>query len=165
MATSSVGTRLGTVVGETNDGNDLIIGTTDDSRIEDWDVDSNEDGTTTTAHIREELARHLPTEWKITTFDPWGPNRTNHGGGIHYQVHLTHQSGAEIQIRPDTTWPDDKTKTVYNSHKITVVGVDGSREKIVSAKAMVRAEHPAAIFKPVVKIVSNHQPQRTLGDF
>jgi len=157
---SKVGLDVGTVVG----GGKMVV-TSDNSRIEGWDVDGDEDGTTTTAHIRDELARHLPAGWEITTFDPWGPHRTNHGGAIHYQIHLTHESGAEIQLRPETTWPDNGTKTVYNSHKITKVGFNGSRDVVVPPQAMVRASHPAAVFRPLVDLTTTHQTQQTLSKF
>lgn len=155
-------------IGETvySDGErELTVVPTDKSTIEGWDVESDPDGTTSTKHIRDELERHLPAGWEITTFDPWSPHRTNHGGSIHYQVHIEHTSGAELQLRPASTWPEDTTKTVYNSHKLTKIGFDGSREKLLSADILKQLSIPASIFKPLIDAVESHQPQQTIGDY
>lgn len=134
-------------------------------RIDGYDV--GEGDTHSTAEDREELATHLPDGWEITQFDPWGPDRTNHGGPIAWSVHIEHTDGTTLQLRPASTFSyhgRSKSRT-YNSHKLMKKTPDNAREELLSAETMSRLSHPAAVFKALLVAAEEHLSQSTLTQF
>lgn len=134
-------------------------------RIDEWDP-TPEGEHMTTDTTRKELARHLPDEWEIVEWEPWGPEKTNHGGAIAYRVHVEHIDGTVIRLRPEATnHTQSRSHRVYNSHKLKKVLPDNSREKLLSAEMMSRLSHPAAVFNALVVAAESHTARPSLSAF
>jgi hypothetical protein len=88
----------------------------------------------------------------------WGPDRTNHGGKVHYEVCIEHIGGMDLILKPASTFPDrDRHRTVYNSH-ILKKRSDAGREILQDEQTMRDMFHGTCetVFYPLVKAAERH---------
>jgi len=130
----------------------------------DWNPTSSVDGRGySSSDFADELAEHLPEEWEVTTFDIWGPKRLNHGGRGGYDVTVEHVSGTTVEISPESTFPSrDRSKTVYNSHRVVRELSDGTLTEVADARDMASKKHPAEALGVVVAAAREFQERWAL---
>lgn len=135
-------------------------------KIEDWNPVSD-DGTRSTADQKQELIRHLPSEWEISYWEPWDPKKAGHTGNIVYQVHIEHDDGTMIKLRPEDSGPGSKRECmkVYNSHKLKKQFPDNSRKKLLRAEVMNKLSSPESIFNALVIAAEEHTARPSLSAF